>query len=67
MEMLVEESGAEREPEYLSTHPGCDARIARQKEWIDSALQVNHVKVQASLNLGTYGMINTSKNPMVPS
>lgn len=40
MEATTEKKGISKEPAYLSTHPADAERIAKQKEWMDSAIQV---------------------------
>lgn len=41
MEALGKQKGVKKGSVYLSTHPADDERIAKQKEWMDSAIQVN--------------------------
>lgn len=41
MEALGKRNGVKKGSVYLSTHPAGDERIAKQKEWMDSALQVS--------------------------
>ncbi|CAN0395624.1 unnamed protein product, partial [Ectocarpus sp. 8 AP-2014] len=40
MEATTKEKGISKGPAYLSTHPADAERIAKQKEWMDSAIQV---------------------------
>ncbi|CAN0288853.1 unnamed protein product [Pylaiella littoralis] len=39
MEAMTKKKGVSKGPAYLSTHPADDERIAKQNEWMDSALQ----------------------------
>ncbi|CBJ29012.1 metallopeptidase Oma1 [Ectocarpus siliculosus] len=39
MEATTKEKGISKGPAYLSTHPADAERIAKQKEWMDSAIQ----------------------------
>lgn len=38
--------GVQKGSAYLSTHPADDERIAKQKEWMDSALQVAEARME---------------------
>lgn len=51
MEAMTKKKGVSKGPAYLSTHPADDERIAKQNEWMDSALQVHLVLVVALLPL----------------
>ena len=40
MEAMAKKKGIKKGSAYLSTHPADDERIAKQNEWMDTAIQV---------------------------